>query len=83
MIRSIGIASLCAGLGYGVAGAAFAQVSPPMEPPMSRYALPGAPNYPLYEGRSVHRMSEPEAFYNESDEKGYRSGLPENPQPGQ
>lgn len=83
MVKILGIASLCAGLGYGMIGSVFAQAYPPMVPPTTRYVLPGTPIYPLYEGRSVYRMSEPEAFYNGSDEKGYRSGLPENPQPGE
>jgi hypothetical protein len=82
MIKVVGIASLCAGLGYGMMGPAFAQAySPPMDPPSTRYMLPeGVDVYPLNEGRSVYRMSDPGAFYNGSDEKGYPTGLPQNPQ---
>jgi len=83
MIKMLGIAGLCAGLGYGMVGSTFAQSYPPMAPPTTRYLLPGAPVYPIYEGRSIYRRTEPGAFYNESDEKGYPSGHPENPQTGE
>lgn len=65
-------------------GSALAQAySPPLEPPATRYVLPEPPiGYPVYEGRSVYRMSDPGAFFNGSDEKGNPSGLPQNPQTG-
>lgn len=87
MIKTLGIASLFAVIGQGVIGPASAQnYRPPMTPPIVRYVLPfeaiAKPPY-FYEGRSIYRPTEPEAFFNESDEKGYRSGLPENPHTGQ
>lgn len=81
MIKVLGIASICAGLGYWMIGSAFAQIySPPMRAPETRYALPPIDvGPPIDEGRSIYRREDPEAFYNGSDEKGYPSGLPENP----
>ena len=82
---------LCAAviLGSGLvcfaAVAASAQALPPSPPPI-RYALPppvaGQPAAPLYEGRSIYQAPDPATFYGGVDEKGYPSGLPQNPQIG-
>ncbi len=82
MIKIVGLASLCAGLGCATMGSALAQAySPAKDPPATRYMLPPIEvNPPINEGRSIYRMEDPSAFFNESDEKGYHSGLPENPQ---
>ncbi|WP_156898130.1 hypothetical protein [Methylocapsa acidiphila] len=81
MIKSLGIASLYIGLALS-GGSALAQAYyGPLAPPSLRYATPDeASAYPLYEGRSIYRMGHPMYFNNRVDEKGYPSGLPENPQ---
>jgi hypothetical protein len=93
MIKSItfSAAILCAGI-----GAAAAQTATPVDALGSIVAAPvgivaaplgdadaSYPNRGAYEGRSVYRVpTSPEAFYNESDEKGDRSRDAENPQFG-
>lgn len=69
-----------------LAGAALAETYPRYEPPLVTYALPPVvveshetPPSLLYEGRST-RLSEPSAFFNATDNMGYPTGLPQNPQ---
>jgi hypothetical protein len=76
---------LGSGLVWCAAVAASAQALPPSPPPI-HYALPppvaGQPFAPLYEGRSVYQLPDPATFPGGVDEKGYPSGLPQNPQIG-
>jgi hypothetical protein len=68
---------------FAMAATAFAQAPPP-NPPGIRYQLPpDVTSYPadrLPEGRSVYRSEDPSRFPNHVDERGYQSGMPENPQ---
>ena len=70
----------------GMAPSAFAKNLGSPAPPNNRYALPGAAaGYPadrLGEGRSIYQMEAPGTNWYGVDERGYPSGLPENPQLG-
>jgi hypothetical protein len=80
-ILKISLISAVLGLSLAVPVSAQNRLPPP--PPFS--VTPNAPPAysPLYEGRSVYRRSSPGAFYNSPDEKGYNSGLAQNPQTGE
>ena len=89
MITKTSLALGAALLTAGVGGAA-AQTAPVdalgaiVTAPLGIIGAPLAqseyPNRGVYEGRSVRRVpTSPDAFYNESDERGDRSGDRENP----
>ncbi|MGH6811762.1 MAG: hypothetical protein ACREDM_05260 [Methylocella sp.] len=77
------ICVLGCGLVCGLTATVSAQAIPPPNPPNMRYLLPGAPpGYPvdrLPEGRSIYQSEDPSRFPNHVDERGYPSGMPENP----
>ena len=83
-LRSRGI--LVCLLVCGLVPSAFAKNLGPPAPANNRYVLPGgAAGYPaerLPEGRSIYQMEAPRSFWYGVDERGYPSGLPENPQLG-
>ncbi len=73
-------AALLASCSIGMAGAAVAQTSVRQLPPVT--ANSGAGTYLPPDLRyevAAYLPTEPEAFANELDEKGYCSGAPENP----
>lgn len=77
---------LAAALACGAATIASAETLTPRHPPQTRYELPGAaagaPAGRPVEGRSIYRMEAPDPFWRGVDERGYPSGLQENPQTG-
>jgi len=83
MLKSFTIA---AALVCGLATAVCAKPLTPPGPPQTRYELPGAAvDYPadrLGEGRSIYQMEVPDTFWRGVDERGYPTGLQENPQSG-
>lgn len=85
MTKLFAIAALGAALIFSGVGAVFGQgyPYPPMHPPVVLYALPGEAGVPLYEGRSVYGRWDRGAFYDGSDESGYQTGDPQNPQTGE
>lgn len=88
MMKMLTMGTLASALLLGMAAAASAKTKTLTTPsaPNTRYELPGdAAGYPagyLGEGRSIYRMEHPSTFYGGSDERGYPSGEPQNPQIG-
>jgi hypothetical protein len=72
---------------FGMTETAIAQTVAPPNPPNIRYVLPGAAaGYSAdrpREGRSIYRMEAPSTFYYGTDERGYRSGEPQDPRTGE
>ena len=86
MLKLLTIGTLGSALVCGMIATASAQTMPPPNPPNIRYILPGAADSysadRLGEGRSIYRMEAPRTFWHGVDERGYPSGLPENPHLG-
>lgn len=81
MLKPLMLAALGCGILLGAAAVSAQTLAP--RPPHLRYQLPpavaGSPANGPYEGRSVYSV-DPSRFPNHVDERGYVSGMPENPQ---
>jgi len=86
MLKFVALVALGSALACGTAAAASPGMLTPPGSPGTIYVLPGAADgYPangLVEGRSMYRMEDPATFFDGSDERGYRSGDPQNPRSG-
>lgn len=83
MLKLCSAGILGSGLLCIMAVAASAHMPPPGPPPIYDELPPplaGRPAAPLYEGRSMYWSEDPSRFPGHVDEKGYQSGMPENPQ---
>lgn len=86
MLKILIPTAFAAALFGSMPGLAVAKTLPPPAPPQTRYEMPAAgEDYPgarLGEGRSVYEWMAPGTHWRGVDERGYPSGLQENPQIG-